>query len=304
MAILVDARTRVICQGVTGIAGTYHSHRMMEYGTRIVAGVSPGRGGRNHLDVPVFDRVAEAMRETGANASAILVPPEHAASAIIEAIEAGIALVVVITEGVPIIDMVRVKEALSGSSTVLVGPSSQGILAPGLCQIGVMATNQARPGRVGVVSRSASLTSEVVSQLTDAGLGQSTTVGIGGDPIHGIGFADCLELFLADPDTAGIVMIGEIGSTEEQTAAEFLKTVKPTKPIVALIAGQHAPVRRRMGHAGALITRGRSEATAKIDQLHAVGVEIASSAHLVGATMRAALPDEAAKTPGASKRRM
>lgn len=294
MAILIDAGTRVLCQGITGIAGTYHTHRMMQYGTRVVAGVSPGKGGKSHIDVPVFDRVAEAMQETRANASMVLVPPDHAADAMIEAIEAEMPLVVTVTERVPLIDMVRVREALQGSRTVLVGPNSQGLLAPDCCQIGVMATTAARAGRVGVVSRSASLTSEVVSQLSRAGLGQSTTVGIGGDPIHGIGFAECLKLFFEDRDTDGVVLIGEIGGEEEQRAADFLLAHGLRKPLVALVAGEHAPARRRMGHASALMTRGRSDAHSKIVRLQAAGATIATSAHLAGATMQSALRSQMA----------
>ena len=289
MTILIDDSTRVLCQGITGIAGTYHTYRMIQYGTRVVAGVSPGKGGKSHIDVPVFDSVAEARKETGANASAVFVPPDHAGAAMIEAIEAEMPVVVVVTERVPILDMVRVREALKGSRTRLVGPNSQGVLAPERCQIGVMATGRASAGRIGVVSRSASLTSEVVSQLTTVGLGQSTTIGIGGDPIHGIGFADCLKLFFDDSDTDGVVLIGEIGGDEEQSAAEFLQTSGIVKSVVALVAGQHAPARRRMGHAGMLMTRGRGDARSKITVLQSSGATIAGGAHLVGATMRLAL---------------
>jgi len=289
MAILVDQSTRVLCQGITGMAGTFHTHRMMQYGTRVVAGVSPGKGGKSHIDVPVFDHVAEAMQETRANASVVLVPADHAGAAMIEAIEAEMPLVVVVTERVPVLDMVRVREALKGSRTRLVGPNSQGVLAPEICQIGVMATGGARPGRVGVVSRSASLTSEVVNQLTTKGLGQSTTVGIGGDPVHGIGFVDCLKLFFEDPETHGVVLIGETGGDEEQAAAEYLRTSGMRKPVVALIAGRHAPMRRRMGHAGTLMSRDRGDASSKIVALESAGAMIAGSAHLVGATMHSAL---------------
>jgi succinyl-CoA synthetase alpha subunit len=289
MAILVDRNTRVLCQGMTGWAGTHHTSRMMEYGTSVVAGVTPGKGGRSHLNLPVFDTVRKAAEATGANASMVFVPPAQAAGAMIEAIEAEIPLVVAVTERVPALDMVRVRQALNGSKTRLVGPNSQGILAPGKCMIGVMATGSAREGSIGIVSRSASLTSEVVAQVTAEKLGQSTTVGVGGDPIHGIGMVDCLELFLADPDTDGIILIGEIGGSEEQDVAEYLQGRKVTKPIVAFVAGQHAPPERRMGHAGTLTLYGRGDATSKITALEKAGVRIARSAHLVGATMRQAL---------------
>ena len=303
MAILIDETTRVLCQGITGLAGSYHTHRMIQYGTRVVAGVSPGKGGKSHIDVPVFDRVDEAMRETRANASTVFVPPDHAGAAMIEAIEAGMPLVVVVTERVPVLDMVRVRDALKGAQTRLVGPNSQGVLAPERCQIGVMATGRAQPGRVGVVSRSASLTSEVVSQLTVCGLGQSTTVGIGGDAVHGIGFADCLQLFFDDPETEGVVLIGETGGEEEQAAAEYLRKSGLKKPVVALIAGQHAPARRRMGHASALMSRDRGDAHSKIVALESAGVTIARSAHLVGATMRSVLPAKPAARPGLAQDR-
>ncbi len=286
MAILIDSRTRVICQGMTGWAGTHHTVSMIEYGTRVVAGVTPGKGGTTHLDLPVFDTVAEAVRDTRANASMVFVPPANAAVAMIEAIEAEIPLVVTITERVPIHDMVRVRAALSGSRTRLVGPNSQGVLTPGSCKMGVMATGSERPGSVGIISRSASLTSEVVAQVSATGLGQSTTVGVGGDPIHGLSMRDCLELFLADPGTKGVVLIGEIGGAEEQDVAHYLDASRPKIPIVALVVGRHAPVERRMGHAGALTMNGRDAAGAKIAALEAAGVVIASSAHLVGETIR------------------
>ena len=289
MAILVNRATRVVCQGMTGWAGTHHTAGMLDYGTRVVAGVTPGKGGRRHLDLPIFDTVAQAKRETGANASVIFVPPASAAAAMIEAIEAELGVVVAITERVPILDMVRVRDALHGSHTRLVGPNSQGILAPGLCKMGVMATGSERPGTIGIVSRSASLTSEVVAQVSAAGLGQSTTVGIGGDPVHGLSMRDCVELFLADPDTAGVVLIGEIGGADEQEAADYIRTAQPKTPIVALVVGQHAPIQRRMGHAGALNAFGRDAAGAKISALTAAGAIIASSPHLVGETIRQAL---------------
>lgn len=289
MAILVDRTTRVVCQGLTGWAGTHHTARMIEYGTAVVAGVTPGKGGRTHLGLPVFDRVADAVRDTGANASMIFVPPASAAAAMIEAIEAEVPLVVAVTERVPVLDMVRVLNALDGSRTRLVGPNSQGILAPGLCKIGVMATGSERAGSVGIISRSASLASEVVAQVSRVGLGQSTTVGVGGDPLHGLSMKECLELLLADPQTEGVVLIGEIGGTEEQEVADFIKQAKPPIPIVALVVGRYAPSERRMGHAGALLTRGRDSAEAKIAALAEAGVIIAPGPHLVGATIVDAL---------------
>lgn len=289
MAILVDRQTRVVCQGMTGWAGTHYTGSMMKYGTNVVAGVTPGKGGRVHLDLPVFDTVAQAKRETGANTSMIFVPPATAAAAMIEAIEAELPLVVALTERVPVLDMVRVRHALAGSRTRLVGPNSQGILAPGLCKVGVMATGSERAGSIGVVSRSASLTSEVIAQISAAGLGQSTTVGVGGDPVHGMSMRDCLELFLADPDTHGVVLIGEIGGTEEQDVADYIRAARPQIPIVALIVGRHAPAERRMGHAGALTLNGHNSAEAKIAALEAVGVIIARSPHLVGDTIHHAL---------------
>lgn len=289
MAILVDKDTRVLCQGMTGWAGTHHTARMMEYGTTVVGGVTPGKGGRSHLNLPIFDNMKRAVAETKANASMIFVPPANAANAMIEAIEAEMPLVVVVTERVPALDMVRVRQALDGSKTKLIGPNSQGILAPDVCMIGVMATGSERPGGIGIVSRSASLTSEVVAQVSAENMGQSTTVGVGGDPIHGVSMVQCVELFLADPETQGIILIGEIGGTEEQEVAEFLQGRKVTKPIVALIAGQHAPTERRMGHSGTLTMFGRGDASSKVAALEKAGVRVARSSHLVGSTMRQAL---------------
>jgi succinyl-CoA synthetase alpha subunit len=289
VAILVDKDTKVLCQGMTGWAGTHHTARMMEYGTTVVAGVTPGKGGRSHLNLPVYDTVAKAKAETEANASMIFVPPANAAGAMIEAIEAEIPLIVAVTERVPALDMVRVRQALNGSKTRLIGPNSQGILAPEICMIGVMATGSERPGNVGIVSRSASLTSEVVAQISSEGLGQSTTVGVGGDPIHGMSMLQCVELFLEDPETKGIVLIGEIGGTEEQEVAEYLQGRKVAKPVVALIAGQYAPPERRMGHSGTLTMYGRGDANSKIAALERAGVQVAPSSHLVGATIRQAL---------------
>jgi succinyl-CoA synthetase alpha subunit len=289
MAILVGPDTRVIVQGLTGRAATYHVARMIAYGTKVVGGVTPGKGGSTHLDLPIFDTVAAAVEATGANASLVFVPPDRAAGAIIEAIEAALPLVVCVTERVPVLDVVRVRQRLAGSSTRLVGPNSQGVLAPGIAQVGVMTTVNARRGAVGIASRSASLTSEVVAQTTRAGLGQSTTVGVGGDPVHGIGFAECVRLFLDDPETAGIVLIGEIGGSEEEDAAELITGLGPRKPIVAFVAGRHAPPERRMGHAGAFAASG--DADHKIQVLRRAGVRIAARADLVGETMRQALMD-------------
>ena len=286
MTILVDQNTRVICQGMTGRAGTHYSSVMLEYGTRIVGGVRPGKGGSHHLNLPVFETVASAMAETGANASMLFVPPDRAADAMIEAIEAEMPLVVALTERVPVRDMMRVRDALKQGSTILVGPNSQGILAPGVCKIGVMATGNARRGNIGILSRSASLTSEVIAQLSDAGLGQSTTVGIGGDAIHGLSMRACFELFLADPDTHGVIVIGEIGGTDEEELAEFISAAKPKIPVVALVVGRHAPAERRMGHAGAIAGNAGADAESKISALRAAGVIIAESPHLVGETMR------------------
>jgi succinyl-CoA synthetase alpha subunit len=289
MTILVDQNTRVICQGMTGRAGTHYSSVMLEYGTCVVGGVRPGKGGSHHLNLPVFDTVASAMAETGANASMLFVPPDRAADGMIEAIEAEMPLVVALTERVPIRDMMRVRDALKQSSTILVGPNSQGILAPGVCKIGVMATGNARRGNVGILSRSASLTSEIIAQLGDVGLGQSTTVGIGGDAVHGLGFAECLDMFMADPETDGVILVGEIGGSEEEQAADYLRANRPKKPVVALVAGRHAPPERRMGHAGTLTIFGKGDADAKIDVLKAAGVHIAPNAQSVAETMRRAL---------------
>lgn len=289
MAILINAETKVICQGLTGRAASYHMERAMAYGTQVVGGVRPGKSGTRHLDVPVFNTVADAITETGANASIIFVPPANAASAMIEAIEAEVPVVVCVTERVPVLDMVRVKDALDGSKTRLVGPNSQGVLTPGGCKLGVMATVHERAGSIGIVSRSATLTSEIVAQTTAAGLGQSTTVGIGGDPVHGIGFVECLELFMDDPDTDGIILIGEIGGAEEERAADYLKSAKEAKPVVALVAGRHAPPERRMGHAGTLTLFGRADANQKIKALRSAGVHIAPNTQLVTETMQQAL---------------
>ncbi len=289
MAILISPETKVLCQGMTGRAATFHCGRMQSYGTKLVAGVTPGKGGQRHLDLPVFNTVVEAVEDTGADASLVFVPPSNAASAIIDAIEAELSLVVCVTERVPVLDMVRVRQALEGASTVLIGPNSQGLLAPGIAQLGVMSTVDAKPGRIGIASRSASLTSEIVAQTTEAGLGQSTTVGVGGDPVHGISLAGCVERFIDDPQTDGIIVVGEIGGFEEEEVAKLVGRVRPSKPVVALVTGRHAPPERRMGHAGALATVGSGSAQAKIDALEDAGVIIAPHAGSIGETMRAAL---------------
>lgn len=289
MAILVSPETKVMCQGLTGRAATFHCARMLSYGTRLVAGVVPGKGGRTHLDVPVFETVAAAKTETGATASLVFVPPLNAAAAMIEAIEAELDLIVCVTERVPVLDMVRVRQALVGSRTRLVGANSQGVLAPGIGQLGVMSTVDARRGRVGIVSRSASLTSEVVLQTTLAGLGQSTTIGVGGDPVHGLSLAETVDMLLDDSQTDGIVVIGEIGGTEEEAVAELIQTRKPAKPVVAVVAGRHAPPERRMGHAGALSTGGAGSAASKIAALERAGIQVVRDASRIGETMRQAM---------------
>jgi succinyl-CoA synthetase alpha subunit len=275
-------------QGLTGRAGTFYADLAMRYGSSYVAGVRPGKGSRTHLGLPIFDRVGEAVEATGANASLVMVPPHHAADALTEAIEAEVPLVVCVTERVPVLDMLRVRAALAGARTELVGPNSQGVLAPGICKIGVMSTADARPGPVGIVSRSASLTSEIVAQCSAAGLGQSTTIGIGGDPIHGLGFRRSLELFRDDPATEGVILIGEIGGAEEEAAADLLQAGYG-KPVVALVAGRHAPPERRMGHAGTLATLGGGSADAKMKRLGSAGAIVVKDADAVAPAMRKAL---------------
>ncbi|HEY9405692.1 MAG TPA: succinate--CoA ligase subunit alpha [Pyrinomonadaceae bacterium] len=288
MSVLVDKNTRLVVQGITGKEGSFHTKQMVEYGTQVVGGVTPGKGGTTHEGIPVFNTVAEAVREAGANVSIIYVPPPFAADAILEAADAGMPLVVCITEGIPAIDMVRVKRFLEGRGTRLIGPNCPGIISPGKCKIGIMPGHIHKEGSVGVVSRSGTLTYEAVGQLTALGLGQSTAIGIGGDPVVGTTHTDALALFEADPETQGIVMIGEIGGTAEEEAAAYARE-HVTKPIVAFIAGQTAPPGRRMGHAGAIIAGGKGTAAEKMSALEAAGIRVVHSPADIGTAMRDAL---------------